>query len=159
MKKKTEKEFVYEGFGFPVVLHNVPMVEVRGEWSPLIDLNKLMEVVLITLCHQMSPFTGGQIAFIRHYFEMTGETFGKKFGVTQACVSKWEARGDESAKMEPATEFCMKLFVLESLHEEVERTVRELLFERDLKRESKIHELKPDPIFLEEEELKACLYA
>lgn len=114
MKKKNLETFLYEGFGFPVVLLNVPGIEVRGEWSPLVDFNKLMKTVLIVLCYQEMPLTGNQIAFIRHYFEMTGGEFGKKFGVTQPCVSKWEAREDDSAKMDAATEVCVKLFVVES---------------------------------------------
>jgi len=33
-KRKIEKAYIYNGFGFPVVLHNVPMINVRGVWTP-----------------------------------------------------------------------------------------------------------------------------
>ena len=158
MEKKKSKKFVYKGFGFPVVLYNVPMAKVRGKWTPLIDFSRLMKVVLIALCHQTDPLTGNQVAFIRHYFEMTGKEFGRKFGVTQACVSKWEARGNESAKMDAATEVCVKIYVFESLHQEIELIVKKQLLDRDLQRKSKVHELKPAPISLEEEDIKECMY-
>ena len=34
MNTKIQKEYVDMGFGFPVYLQNVPMVKVRGVWTP-----------------------------------------------------------------------------------------------------------------------------
>lgn len=45
---------------------------------------------------------------------------------------------------------------LSRMRQEIEPAVKELLLDRDLKRESKIHELKPNPIFLDEEDLQEC---
>ena len=36
--KKVQKRFVYEGFGFPVLFLNVPMIKIRGNWTPDVEL-------------------------------------------------------------------------------------------------------------------------
>ncbi|HSX03639.1 MAG TPA: hypothetical protein VLG76_02815 [Rhabdochlamydiaceae bacterium] len=90
MRKKYAKKFVYEGLGFPVVLTNVRLVEKRGVCTPEIDYNKFQKHVLLALSLKTSPLTGNEIHFIRTYFEMTLENFGKQFGVTHVAVLNWE---------------------------------------------------------------------
>jgi hypothetical protein len=43
---KIQKEFVDTAFGFPVRLKNVPMVRVRGTWTPKVNYNHLAEMFL-----------------------------------------------------------------------------------------------------------------
>ena len=45
-KTKVESRFEYIGLGFPVILLNVPLIEVRGMWTLNIDCNLLQKVVL-----------------------------------------------------------------------------------------------------------------
>ena len=87
-KQKVQKKFVYEGLGFPVVFRNVPMIEIRGVWTPDIDYNVLQKVVLLALAHCPAELTGNQIHFIRSWFGMTKTDFGKKFGVTHPAIVK-----------------------------------------------------------------------
>lgn len=115
MKRKVQKKFIYEGFGFPIVLINVPMMKVMGVWTPQINYNKLQRNLLIALAHKPFPLTGNEMRFIRKYFEMNMEVFGKIFGVTHVAVSKWESKGNKIAKIGPTTEFCIRLFVVDSL--------------------------------------------
>ena len=42
METKVQKRFVDTGFGFPIRLINVPMVKVRGVWTPKINYNELV---------------------------------------------------------------------------------------------------------------------
>jgi hypothetical protein len=65
-KQKIEKEIIYDGLGFPIILRNVPMVEIRGVWTPDIDLNVLQRVVLLSLAHHLKSLTGNQIRFIKN---------------------------------------------------------------------------------------------
>ncbi|HSX26861.1 MAG TPA: hypothetical protein VLE89_07655 [Chlamydiales bacterium] len=115
MKTKKAKRFVYEGLGFPVVLINVPLVNKRGVWTPAIDYNKLQKQVLVALAHKPVALTGNEVHFIRAYFEMTLENFGKHFGVTHVAVLMWEKMGNKPGKINPTTELCIRLFVLEKL--------------------------------------------
>lgn len=102
--------------GFPVVLVNIALVKKRGIWTPAIDYNKFQRQVLLALSHKLYPFTGDEIHFIRTYFEMTLENFGKHLGVTHAAVLNWEKMGGKLAKINPTTELFIRLFILEKLN-------------------------------------------
>ena len=101
MEKKRVKKFKYEGLGFPVDLLDVPMIKVRDVWTPDIDFNELQKAVLLELCDMSLPLTGNQVHFIRTYFEMTLDAFGKHFGVTHAAVINWEKAKNRAAKIIP----------------------------------------------------------
>lgn len=115
METKIQKEYIDWGFGFPVRLRNVPMIKVRGIWTPKVDYNLLTKNVLIGLAFKSSRLTGSEIRFIRHHFEMTLEAFAKRFCVTHVAVLKWEKTQDEVTAMNWTTEKDIRLFVLASL--------------------------------------------
>lgn len=116
MKKQTiEKKFVYEGLGFPVILRNVPMIELRGVWTPDINFNVLQKVVLLALAHHSSDLTGNQIRFIRTWLGLTQDEFGKLFGVTHPAVVKWEKTGDKRSKMTLTTQRELRMWILDQL--------------------------------------------
>jgi DNA-binding transcriptional regulator YiaG len=115
MKKKIAKEFLYEGFGFPILLLNVPIREVRGVEVPDINYNVLQKSVLEMLARKASPLTGNEVRFIRQYFELTLMNFAKRFGVTHPAVLKWEKSKNKIAKIMPSTELYIRLFIVESL--------------------------------------------
>lgn len=113
--QKVEKEIIYEGLGFPVVLHNVPMIELRGIWALDIDLNIMQKVVLLALAHHPSDLTGNQIRFIRNWLRLTQTEFGKLFGVTHPAIVKWEKTGNKSAKISLTTQRDLRLWLLDRL--------------------------------------------
>lgn len=115
METKRAKRFLYEGLGFPIVLINVPLVKKRDVWTPAIDYNKLQKKVLLALAHKPGALTGNEVHYIRAYFELTLENFGKHFGVTHVAVLMWEKVGDKPGKINPTTELCIRLFILERL--------------------------------------------
>lgn len=90
MSKKIAKQLEYKGLGFPVMLLNVPLVNIRGIEVPDIDYNVLQKSVLFALCQKLTPFYGNEIKFIRQFFEMSYTEFAKIFGVTHASVIHWE---------------------------------------------------------------------
>ncbi len=116
METKKVKRFVYEGLGFPIALVNVSLVKKRGVWTPAINYGKLQKEVLLALVHKAIAITGNEIHFIRTYFEMTLENFGKNFGVTHVAVLIWEKMKNKPAKINPTTELCIRLFILEKLN-------------------------------------------
>ena len=115
MEKKIQRVFIDHGFGFPVKLLNVPMIKIREHWTPQINYNRLAELVLEELCFKAANLTGNEITFIRHYFGMTLQSFGKRFYVTHAGVIKWEKNKAKSTGMVWATEKDIRLFVLLNL--------------------------------------------
>lgn len=115
MDKKVRKRFLYEGFGFPVYLMNVPMMKTRGEWVLDINFNILLKSVLLTVVTKPQSLCGSEIRFIRKYFRMTLEAFGSEFGVSHVAVIEWEKGENNPVVMNPATEKCIRLFALDSL--------------------------------------------
>jgi transcriptional regulator with XRE-family HTH domain len=113
--QKIEKEIIYDGLGFPVILHNVPMIELRGVWSLDIDFNILQKVVLLALAHHPADLTGNQIRFIRTWLGLTQIEFGKLFGVTHPAIVKWEKTENKTAKMNLSTQRDLRMWLLDQL--------------------------------------------
>lgn len=111
MQTKIAKEIIDTGFGFPVRLTHVPLVEIRGEWVPKIDYNKLAERVLLVLSRLTRPLTGHEIRFVRQHLNLTLAQFGAKFGVSHVSVLNWEKKGDKATAMQWPTEKDLRLFI------------------------------------------------
>ena len=114
-KQKVEQEIIYQGLGFPVVLRNVPMIEVREVWTPDIDLNVLQKAVLIALAYHPVDLTGNQIRFIRTWLRLTQTEFGKLFGLTHPAIVKWEKTENRSSKMNLSTQRDLRIWLLDQL--------------------------------------------
>lgn len=112
MKNKKIETFLYEDLGFPILLINVPMRKIFGEWILDINLSKFQLSVLHMLIRKPISLTGKELRFIRKYFEMTITEFGHAFGVTHAAIVKWEAG---QTRLSPTTEVYIRLYVLERL--------------------------------------------
>lgn len=115
METKILHEYVDRGFGFPVVLVDVPMVKLRGRWTPRINFNSLAKEVLHCLAGLDGRLSGSQVKFIRLHFEMTLQVFASRFGVTHVAVLKWEKAGAKPTGMSWSTEKDIRLFVSQKL--------------------------------------------
>lgn len=116
LERKRQPSFVYEGFGFPVVLLNVPMVRSLGVWTPDIDYRKLARNVLRQLALHPTRLTGREIHYIRHSMDMTLEEFAHRFGVTHPAVVQWEQCGAKPTRMAWALEKDIRLEIIRSEH-------------------------------------------
>lgn len=112
---KFENKVVYEGLGFPIILRNVPMINLRGIWTLDINLNTLQKVVLLSLAHRSLDLTGNQIRFIRYWLGLTQAQFGRLFGVTHSAIVKWEKAENESSKINLTTQRDIRLWILDQL--------------------------------------------
>jgi hypothetical protein len=110
-KHKIEREFIDNGFGFPVRLRNVPMIEIRGAWTPDIDYNVLTNVVLRALCIKPARLTGCEVRFIRQHNALTLQEFAQQFGVSHPAVMKWERTEERPTGMQWGTEKDIRLWV------------------------------------------------
>lgn len=112
MKEIKKDTFIWEGLGFPIRLINVPMRKVFGEWILDINLEHFQKVVLLTLARKPTSLSGAELRFIIDYLNMSIREFAHTFGVTHAAVLKWE---NEKSKMNPSTEVCVRLYILDHL--------------------------------------------
>ena len=121
-KMRRQKAFVDQGFGFPVVLFNVPTTMVRG--TEVLDINykKYAHAVLQALANHPRRLTGDQIRFIRHYFGKTLKEFAHRFGQkSHQAVLKWEACAENATNMNWAAEKDIRLFILDQLDVSAQR--------------------------------------
>jgi DNA-binding transcriptional regulator YiaG len=112
MKDIKKETLVWEGLGFPIRLINIPMRKVFGEWVLDINIDELQKFVLHILAYKTSPLTGAEIRFIVDYLKMSSREFAHLLGVTHAAVLKWE---NEKSRMNPSTEVCLRLHILNHL--------------------------------------------
>lgn len=112
LERKRQETFVYEGFGFPVVLVNVPMVRVRDAWTPDVNLNKLSDRLLEALARKPARLTGNEVRFIRHSLSMTLEQLARRLCVTHPAVIKWERAENRPTVMAWAIEKDLRLEIL-----------------------------------------------
>lgn len=112
MKEIKKDIFIWEGLGFPIRLINVPMKKVFGEWVLSINLDHFQKVVLLNLVRKPVSLSGAELRFIIDYLKMSTREFAHLFGVTHAAVLKWE---NEKSKMNPSTEICVRLYILNHL--------------------------------------------
>jgi len=116
MKSKKVKNFIYEGLGFPIKLHDVQMVKFDNEWHPKIDVRKVADKAIKDLVLQKERLTGNQIKFIRSYFSMSLREFAAKVvHESHTAVSKWEKSGNKATKMDQNIEVVLRLYI----HEQV----------------------------------------
>jgi hypothetical protein len=123
MTTKIVAKYIDRGFGFPVVLEQVSMVQVRGKWTPAINYNQLTRAVLRQLAGLDGRLTGHQVRFVRLHFEMTLQAFAARFGVSHVAVLKWEQRGNKPTGMTWSTEKDIRLFI----HQQLSGQPREFL--------------------------------
>lgn len=114
LERRHRDLFVYEGFGFPVALLHVPMVRVRGTWTPDVDFNILSGRLLEALARKPARLTGNEVSFIRQSLTMTLDQFAQRFGVTHPAVIKWERSGNRPTAMTWAIEKDIRLETLRS---------------------------------------------
>ncbi|MCH9021383.1 MAG: hypothetical protein IID32_01295 [Planctomycetes bacterium] len=113
MNKKTQKKYVDTGFGFPVHLLNVPMVKVRGHWTPEINYAELSHIVIMALVSKPARLTGNELKYLRNKLEMNLQDFSDRFYVTHPAVIKWEKKKDKPTGMKWATEKDIRLCIYE----------------------------------------------
>lgn len=114
-EQKIQRSFIDNGFGFPIRLVNVPMIRVRGKWTPNVDYNRLTGVLLKALCEKAVRLTGNEVRFIRQHFEMTLQEFATRFAVSHVAIIKWEKSKDDPTGMNWASEKDLRMFVLSKI--------------------------------------------
>jgi hypothetical protein len=124
MKRKMSAKVEYLGFGFPVTLHHVPMVYLRGTWTPDVNYEHLQRALLRALAGKPARLSGDEVHFIRLAAAMTLQEFAKRFGVTHPAVMKWERAGSRSTSMGWSTEKDIRLDVISRLAEQPSRFLK-----------------------------------
>jgi hypothetical protein len=116
-KTMTHSSTLVAGFGFPVVLHNAPTVEIFGESHADVDSNLLPLVVSRALALLDARWTGAQLRWARRFMNLTHEQLAEAFRLERSTVTKWESRRDKSTGMPWTSEQAVRAQLLRSLGE------------------------------------------
>ncbi|QDG54747.1 hypothetical protein FIV42_29575 [Persicimonas caeni] len=120
MQTHIRDEFEDWSLGFPVLLKNVPMAQVRGDVAPQVNAHDFQHAVLWLLAHRPEPLSGRQVRFIRQWMQKTLADFAQLVGMTShQSVMKWEAKENQPTGMHKSTEILLRCRILEALPEEV----------------------------------------
>ena len=139
--KKIQKSYIDYGLGFPVQILDAPLVNIHGEWTLDLNLEKYERDIFFVLALKSVRLSGNEIKFIRHHLEMDLKSFGKRFGeVTHAAVIKWEKSGDSPTHMNWAIEKDIRLFIVNKVKPKVFLTAYSQFQEVTLPR--KAHRMK-----------------
>lgn len=149
MKKKTVKNYTYEGLGFPIKLQNVVMLFIDGEWHPKLDVRKIADNAIKELPFQKERLTGNQVKFIRTYFEMSLRAFANQVvNESHTAVAKWEKLGSKTTNMDINIEIMLRLYVHEQVSIQTKKQ-QQLFYENYLTlREMSFSEKSPSPLLL-----------
>ena len=107
------KNYLWNGFGFPVIFAELPAVKLRGELIPDVNWTRIGEALIKFICIlQEFPLSGNQVKFIRNSFGMSLREFSKFIGVKHQSLMRWEKRKNHPAGIEAHIEIVLRLKVL-----------------------------------------------
>jgi DNA-binding transcriptional regulator YiaG len=147
---KNVKTIIYEDFGFPITLVDVPIKMIMGQEILDIDMHKLQISVLKHLIYKATPLTGGQLRFIRKFLRLSTTDFAKKLGVTHPTILSWEK---EEAHINPTADMCVRIEVLKIIQDEDFRKFITLISAEILALHKKE---KEKPIEIDRQQLISC---
>lgn len=111
-EKKIQKRYKTMILGFPMLLLDVPMEKLRGEWAPAINFDLLEDAMGICVPLKRARLSGNELRFLRLHLNMSQEEFGAQFEYTRQGVKKWEAIGNALPPLKWSTERDIRLFAL-----------------------------------------------
>ncbi len=112
MAKTRIQDYRYDGFGFPLIVENCPMMRVFDEWVPKLDFVALQCAMAIRVALKEFRLTGTEVKFLRLHLEMSLQDVAKRLGVTRRSVSDWEECDQALTKMEWTAEKEIRLYAL-----------------------------------------------
>ena len=108
-KKIIEAHYASE-LGLPVVIKNVPVIEIDGEEILDIDYSKISETLFASLLLKPFPLTGEEVRFMRLFMELTLEKLAAALHVTHPTVLSWEKSNNQFTNMTDGTEAMLRIF-------------------------------------------------
>jgi len=116
--KKTQKNYLYNGLGFPIILKQAEFKMIAGKWLLKVDVKKVSDAVIRALPVKPAGLTGAEVRFVRTYFELSKRKFAEELNVSHTAVNKWEAADQERAKIESHIEIMLRSYIKLKLNEE-----------------------------------------
>lgn len=113
--RKSVKNYLYHGCGFPVELDAASLFRVGDEWILDIPYGEVERSVAEAVARKPVRLTGVEARFLRQYLERSLQGLAGRFDYSAPAVLKWERRGDAPAGMHWPVEKDLRLMALEQL--------------------------------------------
>jgi DNA-binding transcriptional regulator YiaG len=111
----------FNGFGFPVILLNVPVKVEYGDEVPDINFKRIQEQLFHALLLKPSRLSGAEVKFLRHHLELTQDQFGKILKVERSLISKWEGKDLKVTGMSTHIEIFLRLKLTKLKDQNIDR--------------------------------------
>lgn len=93
MKKEIIENYIFKGFGFPVILPIAVFREnARGTKFLDIDMEDLKDKVAFSIVTYPYAYTGAILQFIRNYLDLSTIQMARFLDVAQQTISNWEKK-------------------------------------------------------------------
>jgi len=117
----TRKTMKFNGFGFPVILLNVPVKVEYGDEIPDINFKRMQEQLFQALLLKPSSLSGAEVKFLRHHLELTQDQFAKILKVERSLISKWEGKDLKVTGMSSHIEIFLRLKLAKLKDQNIDR--------------------------------------
>lgn len=112
---RQETNFEYYGAGVPVVISVVELESFGSDWIPLLDYEKLEDILARKVGTKSTRLTGNDVRFLRQWLEISMADLAECFGYTAPAVHRWQQRRSRPAGMHWTAEIQLRLLVLDKL--------------------------------------------
>jgi DNA-binding transcriptional regulator YiaG len=112
---KLQKQYIFTGFGFDVILHNVEIKESHGETYPDINLNEVKILTAKELVKSREKLTGKKIKFLRTFLKLSYINLSEIVDVPASTLRSWEEKGNEVTGLTDAEERQLRVTVIDSI--------------------------------------------
>lgn len=136
MKKKIVSKFIFEGFGFPVILHNIILNNHNGEEYPEINYNDLEFKTVQSLLITNKAITGHQLKFLRKFIKKSLRELGHELKVSHAQIKIIEEKNDHVSGLNSDQERRFKNIVLNHFLFEQQKILSDKILSQSLIQDS-----------------------
>ena len=105
-------DLIFMELGFPIILIDPPMIEVRGQRLPDLNFKELQETVFQLLVVKPARLIGDEVRFVRKHLRLRQADLAQVLNMANhSVVSQWESRGEEPTGMGYNTEVLLRVWM------------------------------------------------
>ncbi len=109
---------LFTELGFPILLVNPKMIEVRGHKLPDLNMKALQDAVFRALIDKPSRLTGAEVRFIRKHLRVTQKDLARVLEMANhTVVSQWESKEDAVSGMNRSAEALLRTWMVTVVNE------------------------------------------
>lgn len=137
--KELVPEYTYNELGFPIVLHDVTIVEDRGYEYPLINHNAVILQTAYSLVTEHQGLDGARLKFIRRFMSKSLDQFTEVIGgISKSTLHNWEKEKTKVCELSDEQLRSIYLELRNEIIKQIGAKMDKVLVKDFLKRQSEI---------------------